>query len=349
MGNIDRAVVIAGGCGKRLWPWAGPSLPKPLLPLGGGGRTLLAATIDRISRLIPIEAVRVQSPSALGETLLAAESRLSRRSLWSEPSARDTAPAIALAMRRLLDEQPDAICAVLPADHRVERADLFCEALQLAAEAAELDRLDVLGVRPDQPSSQFGHLESGEHEPGLPERACAVARFVEKPDAEHARRLFDSGRYLWNAGIFVWRAAAFWDQLERRAPQVARPVDDFVRDGSQARWEKAEKTSIDYALMEKAHNVAMVPLAAGWDDIGGWETVSRLVDRGDAGPVVRLPVAGGADAASEVLWVCTEQGPPGPAPERAIAVPDTPSLVVVGPGGVLVTPHGASARAKPFA
>jgi hypothetical protein len=133
----DRAVIVAGGGGTRLWPWTGPGLPKPLLPLGGAGRTLLAAGLDRLAGLVPPSAISLQAPAALGARLAAAEPRLARGSVRDEPSARDTGPAIALAMRRLLADAPDAVVAVLPADQRVADEAAFRAALTAAAEAPD--------------------------------------------------------------------------------------------------------------------------------------------------------------------------------------------------------------------
>ncbi|RMG47435.1 MAG: mannose-1-phosphate guanylyltransferase, partial [Acidobacteria bacterium] len=126
---LDAAFVLAGGAGKRLWPWSGPDLPKPLLPLGGGGRTLLAATLDRLEGLVAPGGVRLLAPASLAPRLAAAEPRAAGLEIWHEPSPRDTGPAIALAMRRLLEAAPDAVAAVLPADHRVEELGRFRAAL----------------------------------------------------------------------------------------------------------------------------------------------------------------------------------------------------------------------------
>ncbi|RMG42725.1 MAG: hypothetical protein D6718_13410, partial [Acidobacteria bacterium] len=242
---------------------------------------------------------------------------------------RDTGPAIALAMRRLLEAAPDAVAAVLPADHRIEELGRFRAALSAAAGAARRGELVLLGVLPDRPATGFGYVvPAARPDPG---RAVPVARFTEKPERSEAERLIAGGA-LWNAGLFVWRARSFWEALVRHAPEVAHPVEAFVASGRGGHWEAAPRLSIDYALMERARGVSVVPLDAGWDDVGGWEAVLRLARRGDAGPLRAAPLEG-APEGSAVLWV--GEGPP----PRALGMAAEPLLVVKGPHGLLVVPR----------
>jgi len=336
----DRAVIVAGGGGTRLWPWTGPGLPKPLLPLGGGGRTLLAAGLDRLEGLVPPAAVALQAPAALGACLAASEPRLARGSVLDEPSARDTGPAIALAMRRLLAAAPDAVVAVLPADQRVADETAFRAALAAAAAAARGGALVTLGVVPDHASTRFGYIEEGAPLGGGPARS--VVRFVEKPDRATAQRFLAGRCHLWNAGIFVWRADAFWAALERAAPELAGAVAR-VTDGDAAAWAAAPRISIDYALMERTDGIAVVPLDAGWDDVGGWDAVVRLAQAGDAGPVRLVPAAGEAPDGSVVIEIGEPRVP------RAVLLGAEPLLVVRGPEGLLVAPRDAADRVKAFA
>jgi len=333
---LDAALVLAGGRGTRLWPWTGPELPKPLLPLGGSGRTLLRATVERLDGIAPPGELRLLAPRDQAPALVA-ELGLDAAAAALEPSPRDTAPAIALAMRRMLDARPEAVVAVLPADQRVADEEAFREALRAAAGAARGGALALLGVVPNRPATGFGYIE--------PERAARageavpVRRFLEKPDAETARRLVAAG-CLWNAGVFVWRVAAFWQALLAAAPEVAEPVDAFVRSGRIEDWERSPRTSIDYALLERTHGIAVVPLDAGWDDIGGWEAVPRLAERGEAGPAVARPLEGEPDG-SVMLWIG-----PDPPPPRGLLVGKEPLLVVRGPHGLLVAPRAEADRVK---
>lgn len=335
----DRAVIIAGGGGTRLWPWTGPSLPKPLLPLGGAGRSLFAAALDRIEGLVRASRIAVQAPEPLAARLVASDRRLTPDQAWVEPSPRDTGPAIALAMLRVRAADPTAVVAVLPADQRVDDEQAFRASLAAAARAAREGPLVTLGVRPDHPSTRFGYIEAGEPSGAGP--ALTVRRFVEKPSEEQARRCLEAGSFLWNAGIFIWRADAFWHELERAAPELARAVAS-VAAGDLAAWREAPRLSIDYALMERAKDVAVVPLDAGWDDVGGWDAVVRLAARGEAGPARLVPLSGDPPQDSVVLAI-GEAPPP-----RAILLGGQPQLVVSGPQGILVSPRTAADRVRQF-
>lgn len=345
-GGPDRAVILAGGGGTRLWPWTGPDLPKPLLPLGGGGRTLLRATLDRLRRLLPDGRIDVQAAPAIAGLLAAAEPAVAGR-LRPEPSARDTGPAVALAMRRVLLEDPAAVVSILPADHRVADEAAFAAVLDGAAALARDGALVLLGIRPSGPDSRFGYIvPAGDAGAAVPART--VDRFVEKPAREAATALIEGGA-LWNGGIFTWRADVFWEGLERHAPELAAAVADHVA-GEAGAWERATRTSIDYALVEKVRSgggwLVAVPLEAGWDDVGGWDAVLRLVEAGDAGPAARLAVRGTADEGSVVL----EIGPVGASAGRhAVLLGPSAQLVVLGPHGVLVAPRGSADEVKRFA
>lgn len=338
---MDRAVIIAGGAGTRLWPWTSLRRPKPLLPLGGGGRSLLGATLDRLAAAVDLDALVVQAASGIGERLIAADGRLSRKNLRTEPSPRDTGPAIALAMGRLLGEDPEAVVGVFPADQRVEREGPFRQALEEAVGAARAGHLVTLGVPPAGPSSRFGYIETGPLPEGAKGPARPVQRFVEKPSVSEATDFLAAGNFWWNSGIFVWRVDRFWSRLHEHAPVLAEAVSAFIREGDAAAWERAPKTSIDYALIEHAEDVAMVPLDAGWNDIGGWDAVLELVREGDAGGAVRLELLGPAPEPTAVLRVDGGGG-------QAVVLEDRPLLVVIGPEGVLTCPMEALDRFKPY-
>lgn len=337
---LDHALILAGGGGTRLWPWTGPRRPKPLLPLGGGGRTLLTATCERVLGLVPPGRVALQAPAALAELLRGAEPRLSVEGGGTEPSPRDTGPAVALGMRRMLDLDPRGVVAVIPADQRVMDQDAFSTAMAAAAEAARQGWLVVLGIVPDHPATRFGYIETGTPLPGL-DAALEVRRFVEKPDARRAEEFCKAGG-LWNAGMFLWRADAFWEALEQVHPALADAVSRFVTTGNPQAWEEAPKLSIDYALMEKAPRVAAVPLAAGWDDVGGWEAVIRLAEQGDAGPARFGELKGTAAPGSRILVVGEGEVPAG------IVLGAEPRLVIIGPEGILVAPPGETDAVKAF-
>jgi mannose-1-phosphate guanylyltransferase/mannose-6-phosphate isomerase len=216
------------------------------------------------------------APRALAVPVKRELPRLRSDRLVIEPSPRDTAPAIALACVAIARREPNAIAAILPTDHVIRDEPAFVTAVGIARRAATTGALVCLGVKPDRPATGFGYLKIGT----TPRRggALPVLRFVEKPDAARARRFVKSGRYLWNGGMFVWSTRCFLDELSRVAPDVAMAATAAVA-GSRRAWDRLARASVDHAVMEKAGRVAVVPLDAGWDDVGSWDAAARLTSR----------------------------------------------------------------------
>lgn len=197
--------------------------------------------------------------------------------LIEEPFGRNTAAAIGLAAAILVERDPDAVLAILPADQFVTDRPGMIAVLKAAMTAAEqTDAIATVGITPTRAETGFGYLEiSG---PATPNKVLPVTRFVEKPDAATAREYVSSGRYLWNAGIFCARASRLLAELETHVPATYDAVRAIARDRSVAaqRYEALEKISIDHAVMEKAANVVTVPASVGWDDIGSWAALPAV-------------------------------------------------------------------------
>lgn len=310
---LDRAVILAGGEGKRLWPWTGPFLPKPLLPLGGNSRTLLGATLDRLAGLVDLPAVVLQAESRLGQRLIDLETRISREQLGTEPSARDTGPAVSLALARIAREKPDAIVGLFPADHRIQDPAAFHRAITLAARAARGGEVVLVGVPARAALTCYGYLHWQQQADGL----YAVRRFIEKPDPAQAEELVRAGDHAWNAGMIVTRADRWLEQLAHHAPALDQGVKQFLDHNDYAAWERTPARSIDYLLLEKLAGLAAVELDAGWDDVGGWEAVGRIVAAGDAGDARLRELIGPGAAGSLGITIVGTVGPlllaePGP-------------------------------------
>jgi len=286
-------LILSGGSGMRLWPVSREAHPKPFIKLADG-RSLLQKTLDRLALIEGIgEVITVTNSEHFFVTRdeYSAGGGAYHYFFVLEPFARNTAPAVAVgALAALARHGPEAVLLVLPADHLVEDEPAFaaavCEALPLAAQG----ELVTFGLRPDYPETGFGYLERGEPIPGT--SGFAVARFTEKPNAEVATSMMESGRYYWNAGIFCFRAAGFVEEMAQHAPEVLA--------GASACWEAAQikddraelpadlfatlpDISIDYAIMEKSARVAVLPAAFGWSDVGSWKAVSALVQADDSG------------------------------------------------------------------
>lgn len=284
------AVLLAGGSGTRFWPLSRNRRPKQLLPLAGGAPLLVEAW-RRARRLARRERVWVVAPVSLARSVRRMLPDLLPARLILEPSPRDTAPAIGLACARLAEESPAAIAGVFPTDHVVRDVPAFVRAVRVAIEAASEGRLVCLGVRPDRPATGFGYLRCARMPAGL--RPVPVERFVEKPDEARARRFVRSGRYLWNGGMFVWRVERFLEELGRCAPAILRGAREAAS-GKLGGWSRVPRISVDYAVMEKAKDVSVVPLEAGWDDVGSWEAAARLREAagGGDGDVIRVDSPG---------------------------------------------------------
>jgi mannose-1-phosphate guanylyltransferase/mannose-6-phosphate isomerase len=303
--------------------------PKQFLALAGD-RTLLRATWDRVRKLAPRRRIWVVAPRALAAAVRRELPDLERDRVVVEPSPRDTAPAIALACAVIARHDPGAITAVFPTDHVIRDTRAFERSVAIACRVARGEALVCLGIAPRNAATGFGYLELA----ARPRRgaACAVVRFVEKPDAVRARRFVRSGRYLWNGGMFVWRVERFLEELARVAPEV-HAAATRVAAGSPGAWRRAPRISLDYAVMEKASSVMVVPLDAGWDDLGSWDAVARHVAAGADGRGARVIL--GSDGA--VVF----------GGKRLIAVLDVPGVVVVDtPDALLVTARASSEKMK---
>lgn len=335
---MRHALVLAGGSGTRLWPFSTAGLPKQLVPMLAG-RSLLEVAVERATSVVPAERVWLGA----GEQLRAAVSAvpgLRADRLVVEPSGRDTLPAVALGMATIAREDPDAVVAVLTADHLIEPVAAFATALEAAYELAEErpDALVTFGVVPDHPATGFGYLELGERLGG---QAQAVSRFAEKPSAERAARLVAGGA-LWNSGMFVWRAATLLRAVEAFAPATAELVAQVVA-GDVAAWDRIPKTSVDYGVMEPASTsdaftVAALPLATRWLDVGSWPAFGDAVGR-DA--------AGNAVAARSIVHASSDCVVASSDPEHLVTLVGCEGLVVVHtPTATLVMPAAQAQRVK---
>ncbi|MEJ5243021.1 MAG: mannose-1-phosphate guanylyltransferase/mannose-6-phosphate isomerase [Desulfomicrobiaceae bacterium] len=283
-------VILAGGSGTRLWPLSRKLYPKQLLPLLGKD-TLLQMTWKRLAGLGAsmalvlcseehrfIVAEQLREIGAVGRIIL-------------EPVARNTAPAVAVAALAATCLDPEAVLVVLPADHAVDDAS-FQNAVHAALPLAQAGYLVTFGVPPTRPETGYGYIQRGE---ALPEGGFRVVRFVEKPDADTARRYCDSGEYWWNSGMFVLRADVVLAELERFEPDMVAACRaaldtscqdlDFLRLDAEKFAASPEK-SIDYAVMERTDRAAVLPLATAWSDLGSWDALWEAGAKDASGNVI---------------------------------------------------------------
>jgi mannose-1-phosphate guanylyltransferase/mannose-6-phosphate isomerase len=304
-------VLLAGGSGTRFWPLSRFDRPKQFLPLAGK-RSLLELTRQRVRGLAPPARVWAVAPARLADAVRRELPDLRPGNLIVEPSPRDTAPAIALACATVQRVDPDATVGVFPTDHLISDRRAFVTAVRAAAASAAEGALVCLGVRPDHPATGYGYLKCGPARKGRADRA--VERFVEKPDRARAKRYLASGRYLWNAGMFVWRADRFLAELGRVAPEILSAVRGHL-EGRKRSWARAPRRSVDYAVMERAKAVRVVPLRAGWDDVGSWDAAARHRESRTAERDGSIRI----DSPGTVVY----------GDRRVVAVVDLPDVVVV--------------------
>lgn len=283
-------LVLAGGRGERFWPWSRPDRPKQLLPLARGGRTLLAATLDRALMLAPPERVLVLTARDLKEAVRReCQDRPVR--IVGEPMMRNTAAAIASAAALFRAEALDAAFAVLPADHAIDDVTAFATDVERSLSYAERETvLLTVGIRPHGPETVFGYIRRGAK---VADRLYRVAQFTEKPDRARAAQWVTSGEYFWNGGIFAWRCSTFLNALSASRPALAAP---FLRPwpgddtGFERRLEEVfpalESISVDYAVLEHAPNVLVMEASFDWDDLGSWRAWARRQPRDERGNVV---------------------------------------------------------------
>jgi mannose-1-phosphate guanylyltransferase len=289
-------VILSGGSGTRLWPLSREKRPKQFLPLVGG-RTLFQETVRRtqlpnLAVHAPIVVCNAAHRFLVAEQLL--ELGTPAQSIVLEPGARNTAPAVAAAALLALREaavgaNDDPLLLVLPADQVMLDRPAFSAAVEAGLPAAAAGRLVTFGVVPHRPETGYGYLLKGESKGGW----SVLDRFVEKPDFATAKDYVDSGRYLWNSGMFLFAASAFLSELRAHEPRMLAACEralatadvdaDFTRLG--VAFLESPSASIDYAVMEKTSQAAVVPLDAGWSDVGSWSALHEVLDKDTDGNV----------------------------------------------------------------
>jgi len=286
-------VILAGGVGSRLWPLSRAAMPKQFIELDGPS-SLFQQTLTRLGGLLELGTIRVLGNSE-HRFLIAEQLRLQQlegSQILLEPVSRNTAPAVTVAALAAMDEDRDAKILVLAADHKITDVPAFEQAVAAAVELASKKYLVTFGIVPGRPEIGYGYLKKG-----LPvsTQGFRVEEFVEKPDLETASAYVASGEHYWNSGMFLFSAAEFLLEMEIYAPDIMQqcrlaferisPDLDFLRIPD-AEFAACRSESIDYALMEKTSRAAMVPLDAGWNDLGSWQSLWDISQKDEAGNVV---------------------------------------------------------------
>lgn len=282
-------VIMAGGSGSRLWPKSRAAMPKQFLALTDNN-TMLQNTISRLEGLATSPSIIICNEA---HRFLVAEQlrqqNMDNSGILLEPMGRNTAPAIALAALHAIQSGDDPILLVLAADHLIKNTSAFHKAIANAQELANQDKLVTFGIVPDSAHTGYGYIRKGE-QLNQAETGFAVSKFVEKPDAITAQQYLDNGDYFWNSGMFMFKASRYLEELDKFAPEMLEVCKkaiatetkdlDFVRIDADI-FATCPDDSVDYAVMEKTEDAAMVPIDAGWNDVGSWSSLWETADKKD--------------------------------------------------------------------
>jgi len=286
--SLIHPVILSGGSGTRLWPLSRSMYPKQFIRFfNGQGTSFLGASLQRLKREAgfepPILLCNNDHRFLVKEELDRAG--IKPRAIILEPVARNTAAAIAVAALTVGETNPGAVLAVMPSDHVIRDEAKFVEAVRRAAKVASTGKLVLFGIKPDSPHTGYGYIRQGAALEGFNGGAFKVDNFFEKPDAPTASGYVADGRYFWNSGIFVLHARTFIEELQRLEPRIldaarlalTRASDDlgFLRLDRHA-FGQSPNISVDYAVMERTAEAAMLPIDVGWNDVGSWSSLWQI-------------------------------------------------------------------------
>ncbi|WP_430734904.1 mannose-1-phosphate guanylyltransferase/mannose-6-phosphate isomerase [Halodesulfovibrio aestuarii] len=282
-------VILSGGSGTRLWPISRGSNPKQLMHILDNNSSLLQQTIDRANFLTgskkPIVVTNEKYRFMIASQIQEVECNAT---IILEPSARDTAPALAAAATHACIQDDDPILLVLPADHLITNKDAFKKDVEFGASYARDGKLITFGVTPDRPETGYGYIKKGEAHKKYGREAFSVSQFTEKPNEDRAQRFFESGQFVWNSGMFMFKASTYLNELKKFHPDITTHCNhamskaqhdlDFLRLEAHS-FEKSPAISIDYAVMEKTKKAIVIPVKCGWSDIGSWSALHDISEK----------------------------------------------------------------------
>jgi len=293
MASHTYGLILAGGRGTRFWPRSRKRSSKQVLNVVGD-RSLIQATVDRLAPVIPPERLWILTNEHLRETIVQQLPEIPKKQILSEPAQRNTAPAIGLAAHILHSMDPDAVMGVFPSDHVIGKPAAYRTVIKAALKGASGGNLMVVGIQPRWPETGYGYIEFPKGTASGGKDPIPVKRFREKPDAATARKFVAAGNFYWNSGMFFWQTGTILDELRRNLPKTATILAGLPPFGGRkfaSEFERSfplcENISIDYAVLEKAKEVAGIAASEfGWNDVGSWNAVYELLERDGAGNVV---------------------------------------------------------------
>ncbi len=330
------AVILAGGVGTRLWPRSRQHQPKQFSDIIGNGQTMIQETVARLDGLVADEDLYVVTGARYAGLTRAQIPQMPAANIIAEPSGRNTAPAIGLACAHLAQRDADAVVAILPADHIIANAPAFQRALRRAEEIARQGYLVTLGIEPTLPHTGYGYIQRDELLMSDAEGELAVyhvQQFLEKPNLATAQNFLLTGGYYWNGGIFVCRVGDMLSEMARQMPTLHETLQNVVAkleadEPFDELWSQMPNVSIDYGVMEGAARVAVVPLVAGWNDVGSWDALLDIREADINGNYIARGDTICIDSSGNVIYS-----------DKLVALIGVEDLVVVDAGDTLLVGH----------
>jgi mannose-1-phosphate guanylyltransferase len=279
------AILMAGGVGSRFWPVSTTEFPKQFHDMLGSGDTLIQKTFSRLSKLIPVENIYILTNERYNNLVLEQLPMVKQAQVLLEPAMRNTAPCILYASLKIQKLNPNAVMVVAPSDHWIEDEVTFSENLEQCFDfCSNEDALMTLGIKPTFPNTGFGYIEYDKSDENP---IKSVSQFREKPDYETAKSFLASGNFLWNGGIFIWSVKSILGAFEKFQPQMnalfLKGIESYNTNSETTfineNYADSENVSIDYAILEKAKNVYVLPATFDWNDLGTWGSLHEKLDK----------------------------------------------------------------------
>lgn len=279
------AIIMAGGVGSRFWPVSTTEFPKQFHDMLGSGQTLIQKTFNRLSQLIPVENILILTNEKYNNLVLGQLPMVKQEQVLLEPALRNTAPCILYASLKIKKQNPNAFVVVAPSDHIIEDEKAFTDDLERCFNfCSNENALMTLGIQPTFPNTGFGYIEYDKTDTNAIKK---VSQFREKPNQEAAESFLKSGNFLWNGGIFIWSIASIVEAFEKFQPQMnalfLKGWDCYntpsEKEFIEQNYASAENVAIDYAIMENAQNVYVLPATFDWNDLGTWGALYDKLDK----------------------------------------------------------------------